>query len=79
MAPKSLTQNEEHDIPSQSVMTILDCMPQLFFRPQYVWFLVHLYFAFIPNSSGELAELIVYIIPLEYVSIVTRSYCDDVS
>ena len=23
--------------------TILDGMPQLFFRPQYVWFLVHLY------------------------------------
>ena len=35
--------NEEHDIPSQIFQTILDCMPQLFFRPQYVWFLVHLY------------------------------------
>ena len=35
------------------------------FRPQYVWFLVHLYVALIPNSSGQLAELIVYIIPLE--------------
>ena len=33
-------------------------------REQYVWFLVHLYAALIPNSSGQLAELIVYIIPL---------------
>ena len=28
-------------------------------RPQYVWFLVHVYVALIPNSSGQLAELIV--------------------
>ena len=32
-----------------------------------------LYVGMIPNSSGQLAELIVYIIPQEY-SIVTRSY-----
>ena len=25
------------------------------FRPQYVWFLVHLYVGLIPNSSGQLA------------------------
>ena len=35
------------------------------FEPQYVWFLVHLYVGLIPNSSGQLAELIVYAIPLE--------------
>ena len=33
-------------------------MVQLFFRPRYVWFLVHLYIGLIPNSSGQLAELI---------------------
>ena len=42
MTSNSLTENEEHDIPSQMLKTILDCMPQLFFRPQYVWFPVHL-------------------------------------
>ena len=43
----------------------LDSMPQLFFRPQYVSSLVHLYVGLIPNSSGQLAELIVDNIPLE--------------
>ena len=36
----------------------LDCMPQLFFRPQYVWFPVHLKGSSDPtllrNSSGQL-------------------------
>ena len=40
-------------------------MPQLFFRPQYVWCSARLYIGVIPNSSGQLAELIDYIIPLE--------------
>ena len=35
------------------------------FRPQFVWFLSHLYIGVISNSSGQLAELIVYIMPLE--------------
>ena len=35
----------------------------IFLRPQYVWFPSHLYAGLIPNSSGQLAELIVYIIP----------------
>ena len=35
------------------------------FRPQYVLFLSHLYIGLIPNSSGQLEELIIYIIPLE--------------
>ena len=56
--------NEEHNIPSH-FKTILDCMSQLFFGPQYMWFLVHVYVGLIPNSSEQLAELIVYIIPLE--------------
>ena len=41
MTCNSLTENEEHDIPSQILKTILDCMPQIWFRPQYVWFPVH--------------------------------------
>ena len=44
------------------------------FRPQCVWFLVHLYVGLISNSRGQLAEIIIYIIPLEYICIVTRSY-----
>ena len=37
----------------------------VFFRPQYVWLLVYLYVGQLPNSSGQLVEPIVYIIPLE--------------
>ena len=44
------------------------------FRVQYVWFPVHLYTGLLPNSSGQLAELIIHIIPLEKICIVTRSY-----
>ena len=36
-------------------------MPQLFFRPKYVWFPVHLKGPMIPDPSGQLAELIFYI------------------
>ena len=51
------------------------CIPQLFFRPKYVWFPARLYGRVIPNSSGQLAELIgVYIIPQEWTCIVTKSY-----
>ena len=42
-------------------MTILDCMPQLFFRPKYVWFPINLKGPMIPDPSGQFAELIVYI------------------
>ena len=48
MTSNSLTENEEHGIPAQILKTILDCMPQLFFRPQYVWFPVHLKGLLIP-------------------------------
>ena len=36
-------------------------MPQLFFRPKYVWFPIHLKGPMIPDPSGQLAELIAYI------------------
>ena len=39
----------------------MDCMPQLFFSPKYVWFPVHLKIPMIPDPSGQLAELIVQI------------------
>ena len=29
------------------------------FRPQYVWFLVHVYVDLIPNSSGQFVELFI--------------------
>ena len=37
----------------------------IIFRPQYVLFPSHLCVGLIPNSSGQLEELIVFIIPLE--------------
>ena len=37
----------------------------IFFLLQCVWFPIHLYIGQLPNSSGQLAELIVHIIPLE--------------
>ena len=61
MTSNSLTENEEQDIPSHIWRPFLDCMPQLFFRPKYVWFPVHLKGPMIPDPSGQLAELIVYI------------------
>ena len=68
MASDSPTENEENDIPSQILKTILDCMPQLFLDPnmcgfQYICRV--LWSPLIPNSSGQLAELIVCIIPPE--------------
>ena len=58
----TMTSNSQHiktqDIPSQILKTILDCIPQLSFRPQYAWVPSHLYFALITNFSGQLAELI---------------------
>ena len=44
------------------------------FNTQHLWFLVHLYVGLIPNSSGQLAELIVYIISPDEICIVARSY-----
>ena len=61
----SLTWVEEHDIPSQNLKTIFVLHASVIFRPQYMWFLVHLYVGLIPNFSGQLTELLVYIIPLK--------------
>ena len=47
--------------PRTFLRPFLDCMPQLFLRPKYVWFPVHLKGSMIPDPSGQLAELIVYI------------------
>ena len=47
--------------PHAFLRPFLDCMPQLFFRPKYVWFPIHLKGPMIPDPSGQLAELIVYI------------------
>ena len=60
-----LPHEEEHDIPSQKSEDHFRLHVSVSFRPQYVWFLVHLYVGLIPNSSGQLADLIVYMIPLE--------------
>ena len=49
-------------------------MPRLLFRPEYVWFLVHLNVDVLLNYSVQLAELIAYIIPLDWICIVTTSY-----
>ena len=65
MTSNSLTWNEEHDIPSQILKTIFGLHASVIFKPQYVWFQTHLYGSEIPNCSGQLAELIVYIIPPE--------------
>ena len=65
MTSNSLTENEEHDIPSQILKTIFYCDPQLFLNPnmcgfQYICWVL---WSPLPNSSGQLAELIVCIIP----------------
>ena len=39
----SLTENEEHDISSQIMKTIFGLHASVIFRPQYVWFQVHIY------------------------------------
>ena len=42
MTSNSLTENEEHDIVSQILKTIFGLHALVIFRPQYVWFTVHL-------------------------------------
>ena len=42
MTSNSLTENEEHGIPSQILKTIFGLHASVIFRPQYVWFPVHL-------------------------------------
>ena len=48
MTSNSLTENEEHDIPSQILKTIFGLHASVIFRPQYVWFPVYLKGHFIP-------------------------------
>ena len=57
----SLTENEEQDIPSHILKTIFGLHASVIFRPKYVWFPVHLKDVVIPDASGQLTELIVYI------------------
>ena len=42
MTSDSLTENEEHNIPSQILKTIFGLHASVIFRPQYVLFLTHL-------------------------------------
>ena len=51
----SLTYLEDH----------IGLLPSVSFRPEYVWFPLHFYVALIPKSSGQLAEIIAYVIPQE--------------
>ena len=64
MTSTSDTENEAHDILSQILRPFWTVCLSYFFRPQYVCFLTYLYVPLIPNPSGQLAERIVYIIPL---------------
>ena len=49
--------------------TIIGLHAPVILDPKYLWFMVHFYVGLIPNSSGQMAELIVYIIPLELICI----------
>ena len=48
MTSISLTENEEHNIASQILKTIFGLHASVIFRPQYVWFPVHLKDPLIP-------------------------------
>ena len=65
MTSDSLSLYEEHDITSQNMNTILDCMPQLLFQTALCVVSGTSACRFDPNSSGQLVKVIVYIIPLE--------------
>ena len=65
MTSNSFTENEKHDIPLQILKSIFGLYASFIFRPQHVWFPGHLYRPPIPNSSGQLVELVVHIIPPE--------------
>ena len=61
MTSNSLTENEEHNITPHILKTIFGLHTSVIFRPKYVCFPVHLLGPVIPDPSGQLAELIVYI------------------
>ena len=64
MTSNSLTQNEEQDIPSHNFENHFGLHACYFLDPN-VWALAHLYVGLIPSSSGQLAVVMVLIIPLE--------------
>ena len=57
MTSNSLTENEEHIFEEYFWIACLS----YFFRTNYVWFPVYFKGNVIPDPSGQLAELIVYI------------------
>ena len=61
MTSYSFTENEEHSIPSHILKTSFGLHVSVIFIPKYVWFPVHLQGPVIPDPSGQLAELNVYI------------------
>ena len=63
MTSNFLTENEEQDIPLHILKTIFGLHASVIFRAKYVWFPVHLKGPMIPDPSGQLEELIIYIIP----------------
>ena len=69
MTSNSLTENEEHGIPSQILKTIFGLHASVIFQAPIC--VVSSSFVgssdppLIPNPSGQLAELIVYIVPQE--------------
>ena len=70
-ASSYLRENEEHNIPSHILRPFLDCMPQLYLDPSifgFQYICVVLWSQTppkLPTSSGQLVELIVYIIQQE--------------
>ena len=61
MTSDFLTENEEQDIPSHILKTTFGLHASVIFRPKYVWFPVYLLGPVIPDPSGQLAELIIFI------------------
>ena len=59
MTSNFLIENEEQDITHFEDHILIACLS--YFKPKYVWFPVHLKSPEIPDPSGQLAELIVYI------------------
>ena len=69
MTYNSLTENEEHNIPSQISKTIFGLHASVIFQTP-ICVVSSTFIGYsdpkpLPNSSGQLAELIVYIIPPE--------------
>ena len=61
LTSNSFTENEEDHIPSHILKTLFGLNASVILRPKYVWFPVHSQGPVIPDPSGQLAEVIVYI------------------